>query len=294
MYQINDKDQIEKYKQEMYALKEKTRNGFFKMSNKRKIIVPFIKHRWIRDKIEKYLPYAYNEIDKEKNYFCNDRIAIYTGIYGDYDPIYDPVIVPDNCDFLAFSDKKIESKIWKSCEYTFPEELGMLTNAEKNRFIKMHPHLILPQYEYSIYIDGNIEIITDFSEYLYDINKYGFVFHNHYKRNCIYSEIDECIRQKKCSISQLESYRKKLQYAGMPYGYGLLEAPIIVRKHFEPQCISVMNQWWDEYYKFIKRDQIALIYVLWKNGIKPDEVNQLGRDIHANYSFIQHSHKHGK
>lgn len=292
MFKIENKQEIQNYQLEMYNKKINVQKEFFNASSKRRFIKPFLKNRFTRGFFERFTPYSYNDVKRNINYFFNAKIAIYTAIYGGYDSFYEPQIKPDNCDYFIFTDADIADKktVWKKKTVDVPE-FCKLSNAEKNRYIKMHPHILFPEYEYSIYIDGNIEVVTDFTELITDFNEYGLKLHNHFNRHCAYEEIQECIRQKKCPIDQLNTYQNKLLEENFPYNYGLLEAPVICRQHNCPKCIEIMDAWWDEYLNYIKRDQLALIYVLYHMGIKPKVLSGLGRDIHSNYAFIQHDHK---
>ena len=291
MFYFKNKIDEQKYNNLMYTKKEKVQNEFFNASLKRKLIFPFLKNTLFRRLLKNIVPYSYSKINKNTNYYSNNKIAVYTAVYGNYDRLYNPQTKPNNCDFFIFTDNDLlqNNIIWNKKEFT-PKWFNEFSNSEKNRYIKMHPHELFPDYKYSVYIDGNIEIVTDFTEFIQDFNVFGLKLHNHYRRKCVYKEIDECILHKKASIEELLKYKEKLINEKIPYNYGLLEAPIIVREHNNKKCIKIMNEWWKEYKNYIKRDQIALIYVLYKNHIKPFEIAELGEDIHSNYSFIQHTH----
>lgn len=290
MFCCNDERKKE-YKNEMFSRKISVREYFFSLSRKRKMIKYLLKWHLTRNVTELFTPYSYNDIEFEVDYFSNKRIAVYTAVYGNYDSIREPVVKPDNCDFYIFTDSVVlkSTSAWNVRPF-WSQEFQKFTNTEKNRFIKMHPHLLFPEYDYSIYVDGNIEIVTDLTEFIQSFNEYGLKLHKHFRRNCIYEEIDECIVQKKCDISQLIEYKEKLHRINFPKNFGLLEAPMICREHHNSRCIEIMEKWWDEFYLNIRRDQIALVYVLYIMGLDIDKLAGLGRDIHSNYSFIQHSH----
>jgi len=290
----NNKNRKE-YIDKMYKIKKKVRKDFFASSVKRCIIKPFLWFKPTRILLKRVVPYTYSHIKRNVNYFSSNKIAIYTAIYGKYDEVFEPKCLPDNCDYYIFTDNSSINKnsAWKKRQVKI-EGFEKYTDAEKNRFLKMHPHLIFSDYDYSIYVDGNIEIMTDFTEFIQNFNKYGVKLHKHFGRHCIYKEIDECISQNKIPIEQLEQYRKKLLNENYPRNIGLLEAPIICRQHNNKTCIKLMDLWWDEYYHNIRRDQIALAYILHKEHIDIDRLGELGEDIHANYSFKQHSHNVAK
>ena len=52
----------------------------------------------------------------------------------------------------------------------------------------MHPDVLFEDYNYSIYIDGNIKVIGDLTAYINLISKAGIAVHRHGKRDCVYEE----------------------------------------------------------------------------------------------------------
>ena len=77
----------------------------------------------------------------------------------------------------------------------------------------------------------------------------------------------------------------------MPKNYGLLQCNLIVREHNNETCIKIMQDWWQEFKNYSKRDQISLPHVLYKNNIKIENVGILGNNIYPNPSFRILTHK---
>ena len=76
---------------------------------------------------------------------------------------------------------------WKIVDITeFAGALEGLSNTEKNRYFKMHPDKVFKNYKYSIYIDGNVKVITDLTEMVNKIGSCGLAIHKHGKRDCVY------------------------------------------------------------------------------------------------------------
>jgi hypothetical protein len=115
---------------------------------------------------------------------------------------------------------------------------------------------------------------------IYLLNKYGFVSNLHRHRDCIYKELEACIRLKKddpqIMRKQIDSYRS----AAMPEHYGLIEANLLVRDHHNPACIEIMERWWQEIAKHSGRDQLSLPFVLWKMGISVTEIGQISDNVY--------------
>ncbi len=225
------------------------------------------------------------------NYFSNERIAIYTCIFGAYDKIIEPYFIPNNCDFYIFTDQKVrKNSCWK--QMPLPKKIEKMSNIEKNRYIKMFPNEIFSDYKYSIYVDGNVQIISDLTEYVNKINsKIGLGIHKHHLRDCVYEEIVAVCKSGRISKKEAKNHKKYLEKCRMPKKYGLLQCNIIVRENNNKICLKIMKEWWNEFLLFSKRDQISLPHVLYENNISIDEVATLGNNVYKNPSFRVVSHK---
>lgn len=220
------------------------------------------------------------------NYFSDKKIAIYTCIIGDYDILQEPLIKPNNIDYYAITDFEIPSKsLWKRIPIDQFTDISGLSNSLKNRFIKMHPFDIFLDYDFSIYVDGSIKILTDFTEHLNRMSSVGFSCFSHSKRRCAYIEAKVCMAMGKEVKARVERYIGKMQKESFPENYGLLACGILVRDHNSEICRKIMSDWWHEVSTSIGRDQVALPFVLFKNDIYVDDIVTLGGDIHKDLSF---------
>lgn len=214
------------------------------------------------------------------------KIAVYSCIMGGYDEIREPLYLPKNCDFYMITDEKPENesrfKILDPYKY-YKGNDGSYTLIQ--RYIKMHPHEIFDDYEYSIYIDGNIRVISDPTPLIQRISALGIALHRHYERCCLYDEGETCIIYKKGSSDDIYNQLNLYREWGMPAQFGLFECGIMARKHHEPSCIQLMSEWWNQCRKFSSRDQLSFPYVLWKNGYSFHDVGLLGSDLRKNFIF---------
>lgn len=230
--------------------------------------------------------------DKNTNYFLNDRIAVYTTIIGKYDHLHEPIVTPDNCDYYVVTDQEIPgNSAWKKIEFNYNESgFNLENNILKSRFVKMFPNLLFPDYRYSVYVDGTFQVMSDVTEFVNNLNKYGLTIHMHPSRHCVYQEIKSCIKLGKGNRNQLLTQMNEYKKAGMPRNYGLLENGVIVRGLQNDYCVEIMKMWWNEFYKGSNRDQISLPFVLWKMGIPISEIGILGPNMRKNLSLRKHSH----
>lgn len=196
----------------------------------------------------------------------NNKKVIYTCITGDYDVLLDPECSIPGYDFICFTDNPtaIKSNIWQAMQ--IPSELSKLTNQKKQRYIKINPHKFLQKYDISIYVDANVNILENPNELLQSCK--GVVnIPKHPTRNCIYQEFLACQRAKKDTIENMKPQIERYEKEGFPKNYGLTQNNIIIRKHNDPECIKLMEAWWEEVKNGSYRDQLSLFYVKWKTNV---------------------------
>ena len=208
------------------------------------------------------------------NYFSEHRIAVYTCIIGNYDQLAGPACQPNNIDYFVIADTVSSAKSpWNFLEVAN----GLnLTDIEQSRWCKMHPHLLFPHHDYSIYLDGNIAPISDLTELIHRIGPCGVATHQHYYRNCAYQEAQAVLQRGKDTQERIDRHLRFLSEEKFPTHYGLADCGVIARRHHHPMCVHLMKQWWKEFLAHSRRDQISFPYVLFKNGVKMGEVTTLG------------------
>lgn len=244
---------------------------------KRRVLLGSYVHKWDYEG-------AYNPI--------NGRVAIYTCIYGKYDSPKEPIYISDKCDYYVFTDQPVsEDSIWKRKDFDF-DRFEDLDNFSKNRFIKMNPHKIFSDYEYSIYIDGTIRLIADPLPIIESMGESFLSVCEHPLRGCIYKEClafkySKRLRQYYKPVKRQTTFYKQ---QGFPENNGMFENTILIRKHNHKNCITLMDAWWQEYQKYPTRDQISLPYVTWKLGIKRSNIYIFDSDLGNNPRFKRYSH----
>ena len=201
--------------------------------------------------------------------------CVYTCITNNYDDIYEIEsynIIDNNIDYILFTDNKehIQQKyigIWE----VKPLFYSCNCHTKNNRWHKLHPHILFPEYKESIYIDANINIISDF---IYNIDSTGKIIlvPEHFKNVCIYKEFSDVIKSQLDNISIVSQQLSFITKDRMPINYGFTENNIIYRKHHNKQIIKIMNEWWSIIYKYSKRDQLSFTYTLWKNNILINDI----------------------
>lgn len=205
------------------------------------------------------------------------RIAVYTSVFGGYDNLIDDQFKMDGVDYICYTDADVKSDLWEVRKST-PIYNDPNRNAKK---YKVLPHRYLSEYDWSVWIDGNIKIISDIrplcSGDSYKLYDHMQVFD---KRNCIYDEAQAILNFGKINserypergiknwkdnptliVEQMNRYISE----GYPKQYGLATTPIMIRKHMDIDTIIHNEDWWSEIKYNSKRDQLSFNYIAWKN-----------------------------
>jgi hypothetical protein len=194
--------------------------------------------------------------------------VIYTCITGDYDNLIQHNYINFDYNYVCFTDNAKLQKmgtygVWKitPLQYTASDDVRI------NRWHKIHPHILFPGYEESLYLDGNIDMRTDILFNLIRKNDtLRIPIHNDL---CVYEEAKKIIKSgkdKKESVEKMLDYLIKEKF---PKKFGFNENCILYRKHNNEDIITMMNMWWKFIENFSKRDQLSLPFVLWKFNISP-------------------------
>lgn len=250
-----------------------------------------IRGKFVRFKYSKKI--GEKEVVLKENYFSNKKFIVYTSVFGDYDIPQEPLVIPDNCEYIFVGTIELPNDtIWKKYDLQLIEDaIAKLDDAGKNRYCKMFPHILFPECDISIYVDGNIKIITDLTEMINVERPYGLAFHYHQLRNCVYNEAKACTLLKKADKTTIHKYIIRLKKEKFPSNYGLLECNVIVRDHDNSEMQEIMALWWKEYSSFVKRDQLSLPYILWKMKVEICHVALLGENVATNSALKIVAHK---
>ncbi|KAG8367541.1 hypothetical protein BUALT_Bualt16G0082600 [Buddleja alternifolia] len=140
---------------------------------------------------------------------------------------------------------------------------------------KILTHRLFPQAQYSIWIDGKMELIVDplllLERYLWR-GKHTFAIAQHKHHRNVYEEADANKRRKRYARPLIDLHMKIYRYEGMepwsPRKSTLSDVPegaIIIREH------TALNNlfsclWFNEVHLFTPRDQLSFGYVVYRLG----------------------------
>ena len=220
--------------------------------------------------------------------------VIYTAIIGGYDELVEPDYVPNGWEFVCFSDRKLESKVW-DVRPSLPLYTDNTRTARKHKLL---PHRLFPNHEYSLWLDGNIKVKDDVNELLTYLDDCNYATYDHLQnkldpRGCIYDEGNTILQfgqinmqrtpekgmgnykdNPKLIESQMERYLKE----GYPRNNGLVVQMEVLRRHNESDVVNSMEEHWIELKHNSKREQLSFNYIAWKTNLKFSYIQGDSRD----------------
>jgi hypothetical protein len=204
--------------------------------------------------------------------------AVYTAIFGNYDPLHYAVRQSVPTAFYAILDSAKKPQGWQqvitSRRFSDPRMDA--------KWFKVFPDKLEFAEDYVIWIDGSIRITSpEFVAYMIDQAGDTMAAFQHPWRTCIYQEAGECWDMVKYQdqpiLAQVEHYRDQ----GWPQDAGLIAGGVLCwkRSYINPQA----NQdWWIEMMKWTLQDQLSFPIIADRNGL---EVNVCTENLMNNKYF---------
>ncbi len=216
------------------------------------------------------------------------KICVYTSLFGGFSNLVDPFYKPDNVDFICFTDSNIKSKHW---EIRKVKSVYGNHNLDAKHY-KIFPWKYLEEYDYTLFIDANTVILGDINIL---INNYllseDFVMWKHPERSDLYDEAEVILQILRHSPTQIIEQVKAYRDDGLDRFTGLAEGSFIWRSNTDDKLKSFMSDWWKEIQKHSKRDQLSLIYLMWKNNYRPKTLPESLGNARENVLFFKADHK---
>jgi hypothetical protein len=223
------------------------------------------------------------------------KIAVYTCVVGHYDDLVEPLFVDPGVDYYAFTDMECsKDSVWKKVDVTQFEEYRQLSPAQMNRRIKMLSFRYLPGYDYTVYVDGNVEIQSTLIPEVEKMGECPLGIHYHRTRDCIYDESVRVLYLRKANEEMVKQQMAAYKEEGLPRRYGLYENTVLIKNNHDEGLQQLMELWWEEYQKYPTRDQLSLAYVIWKAQYDRSTIHIIGNNIDKSAVFKRVRQHRGK
>lgn len=194
-----------------------------------------------------------------------NKFAIYTVITGGFDAVKQPSVIDSRFDYILFTDKipVSDTGVWQVRMINYQNSNTRL----QSRYPKAYPEICLSEYVASLYIDGTLQIT---SQWVYDrcveLYERGIEWAGikHQWRDTIYEEVDWMLKAGWVHDYDVLDWYKLLKDEGYVAQWFLFENNIIFRVHTD-NVKKVNDLWWWTLDKgYVKRDQFSLMYALWR------------------------------
>lgn len=237
--------------------------------------------------------------EQDRNFVKHCRFVVASGIFDGYDIPHQPSNISSLSKklfcFLMVVDEKSLKSIQKTLDIKFDSDQGkwvglwrliLVRNApydeprRNGKVPKLLTHRLFPQAEYSIWIDGKMELLVDplliLERYLWrDSHQFAIACHKHHVST--HQEADANKRRKRYARplidKQMEIYRREgmqpWSAKKLPVPSDVPEGAVIIRQH-TPLTNLFSCLWFNEVNRFTPRDQLSFGYVVYRlNGSFP-------------------------
>ncbi|MEF2554145.1 polysaccharide pyruvyl transferase family protein [Aurantimonas sp. A2-1-M11] len=216
------------------------------------------------------------------------RIAVFSANFGSYDGINQPEYLDPEFDYLLFIDKKIEQqRVWQVREPAFHS----VDPTRTARYVKTHPHFLLHNYDFAVWVDANIVIRGDLRTLIdqFISSNLAIAAVPHPFRDSVYEEALECIWRKKDDAAVIAEQTERYDRDGFAGGE-MIESGVLMFNLKHPDLPHFLATWWREIDRGSKRDQISFGYALDRCGIEYHPLTHRPNSIrnHPSFALLQH------
>lgn len=180
-----------------------------------------------------------------------------------------PEYINMNWDYICFTKDKeklgTKEGVWQYRDFN-------VEGCEDNRILfhmcMLKAHELLPEYDYSIWVNPAYKIVGDLELFLASYGRnVSFLAFPSYVTDDVYEIMETGLHSDEENIKMR---KKRLQYEkeGYPCHYGMISDNIIIRNHRDEKMCDVMETWWKEAMECGRLWNFGFNYAAWKNDFK--------------------------
>ena len=198
------------------------------------------------------------------------NICVYTALIGDYEQLNEqPIAVRSSLPFICLTDNpQLTSKSW-NCRTIEP--LFARDHVRSQRELKIRPHLYLPEFSGSIYIDNSV-ILSEPPEELWKMlgPDADILLPEHSFRETVMEEFLEVSR---LGLDDQARIIEQLNHYALTCPEVLQERPwwpaIMVRNHHSIPLQAMLDIWAAHVHRYSRRDQLSVNQSFRQSGVVP-------------------------
>jgi hypothetical protein len=199
------------------------------------------------------------------------KLAVYTAIAGDYDPLREHPHV-DGVDWIAFTDRPEDARRadWQWRELVSGPELGPRQRA---KWYKINTHLLLSEYDRTLWVDGSVQLHDPAFITTVLGSDAAWTLFPHPDRDCIYEEAIASRGLRKYDGCPIEAQVTHYRSIGHPEHWGLWCMTLMARNHRRPETFLLEERLWAEVDRWPTNDQLALPVAFGQANYRPAEID---------------------
>lgn len=221
------------------------------------------------------------------------KVVICTALFGGYDTLMLPNNLESNIDYVCFTDSQINSfGVWqiRAAPYYHPDPTRI------SRYVKTHLHELFAGYDTVVWVDSNIVIRGDISNYIDIVERnnagIGFVVHPH--RDCVYDEAEACKKLNKDQDAVIDKQVKHYRDKKYPSKSGMYETGFLVVNLNDHVIPDFFRYWWNEIELYSKRDQLSVGWALVESKVKKTQLMPVDITVRNNLDFTIFPHEEAR
>jgi hypothetical protein len=187
------------------------------------------------------------------------RLCVYTVLTGRYEHLNEQTLAPQSTiPFICLTDDPdLKSKSW---EIRNVSPIFGMDPIRSQRDIKIRPHLYLPDFDASLYIDNSV-LLTQPPQSVFDryLPASGFCLPEHSFRE---STLDEFLEVARLGLDDQSRIFEQLSHYRIDCPEVLKEKPywcgIMLRNHRTPKVKAMLEIWAAHMHRYSRRDQLSV------------------------------------
>jgi hypothetical protein len=205
----------------------------------------------------------------------------YTAIFGDYEELKTPAIIPDGWRFICYTDQPLKSDVWEIVQMNVID-----TPQRTARWVKIMGWI---DWQYSIWVDASFRILVDLNDWWALRFKSPFSSARHPLRSDIYAESRSCVINNRGDNGKVQLQEDKYRLLAFPMNTGIITSGIMLREN-TPDCIKLHEAWWKELSEQSVRDQLSFAFVSYKSPLINTYIWDYGSKSQKDFIYSQHYH----
>ena len=221
------------------------------------------------------------------------NFVIFSAIAKEYDSLKIPHFLDPKFDYILFSDSpQRETGIWQIRPIPFwNKDATRIT-----RYVKLHPHVLFPDYSLAMWVDQNVLLLGDFEDEIkaFLATDLPIATFYHPTRTNIQDECLACMKLRKDNSEVLK--QQLIRYHALNVdNFDLANTNVMLFNLKHPLLPKILTTWWAELEQYSKRDQLSFSFAVASHNAQwyPLAHKGICPSNHPKFGVVSHDKNHG-